>query len=445
MDLFSHPSSFLDAFQKRERKWWRRFLQVGGRSPNAAVQILMGVPSCTITWRVRRAALFVKLANAPAGSWRHLAFIAHHNLQSPWFVATFSDVLLVLPGVRLVPTFVGTEPFLSSSGKWSDFGQWLSLHAYSLPINANGLRYRPPERLNLQRKWSSPVRKHAYEISHQLQLTLTREFSSVLYSSVVDAALASESSKLGFLAQRLQSAGLPLHLALDLILVPSHRAAVASFFCGDWFFGKYAHNYFAKLLLPSTVHHLSLARDANVNSASVCLACWHFRRQLFLEDEYHVACVCPAYSGARADLLLQLGPTSPLNTGHQLLHTLSGNDPLTFQAVGRFLVRARQVRMRLKLTFERLNHKLETRSFAAKRIAWRFRRKHACRHGVLFTNMPPGGCKCMSVDTSDQDWDQARFMPALDHELKSIIAVPFDLSTYERLGSLQSQARRLGW
>ena len=51
----------------------------------------------------------------------------------------------------------------------------------------------------------------------------------------------------------------------------------------------------------------------------------------------------------------------------------------------------------------------------------------------------------MSVDTSDLDWDQARFMPALDQELKSIIAVPFDLSTYERLGSLQSQARRLGW
>jgi hypothetical protein len=64
---------------------------------------------------------------------------------------------------------------------------------------------------------------------------------------------------------------------------------------------------------------------------------------------------------------------------------------------------------------------------------------------VLFLNMPPGGCKCMSVGTSEQDWDQAGFMPALDHELKSIVAVPFHLPAYERLDSLQSQARRLGW
>ena len=97
--------------------------------------------------------------------------------------------------------------------------------------------------------------------------------------------------------------------AFELILVPSHRAAVASFLCADWFFGKYAHNYFAKLLLPRTALHLDLTRDAGVNNTSVCMACWHRRRQVFLADEFHVACVCLAYSTARTDFLRQLSPS----------------------------------------------------------------------------------------------------------------------------------------
>ena len=73
-----------------------------------------------------------------------------------------------------------------------------------------------------------PVRKHAHEIRQLLQQTLSRECSVALYSSVVDAAVSGfESSKPGFLAQRLQIAGPPLHLALDLIFGPSQRAAVA--------------------------------------------------------------------------------------------------------------------------------------------------------------------------------------------------------------------------
>ena len=93
------------------------------------------------------------------------------------------------------------------------------------------------------------MHKHAQEISQQFQQTLTRERSAVLYNNVIDTAVVSESSKLGFIALRLQSAGPPIHLALDQILVPSHRTAVASFLCADWFFGKYARNYFAKFVV----------------------------------------------------------------------------------------------------------------------------------------------------------------------------------------------------
>ena len=46
MELFSFPSAFHAAFAVKERKWWRRLLQVGSRSPNTTVQILIGLSSC---------------------------------------------------------------------------------------------------------------------------------------------------------------------------------------------------------------------------------------------------------------------------------------------------------------------------------------------------------------------------------------------------------------
>ena len=78
MDVFSQSVVDIQAYETKERKWWRRLLQVGARSPNAAVSVLMGLPSSAIGWRVQRAALFLKLANSLVGSWRHTAFIAHH-------------------------------------------------------------------------------------------------------------------------------------------------------------------------------------------------------------------------------------------------------------------------------------------------------------------------------------------------------------------------------
>ena len=85
----------------------------------------------------------LKLLNAPAGSWQQLAAIAHHHLKSDWFVAALADLNSVLPGVRVVPTFVGSHPYLSSTGTWSEDGEWLSFHAHRLPVNVNGCRYMP--------------------------------------------------------------------------------------------------------------------------------------------------------------------------------------------------------------------------------------------------------------------------------------------------------------
>jgi len=126
MDVFSHPDAFLEAFRSKERKWWRKLLRVGGRSPKAAVQVLIGESGCDVTWRVERATLLLKFANAPAGSSHHLALIAHHHLRTARFTDAVADVCLASPNVRFVPTMVDTDPFLSSTGYWSDEGAWMS-------------------------------------------------------------------------------------------------------------------------------------------------------------------------------------------------------------------------------------------------------------------------------------------------------------------------------
>ena len=56
------------------------------------------------------------------------------------------------------------------------------------------------------------------------------------------------------------------------------------------------------------------------------------------------------------------------------------------------------------------------------------------------------GCKCMTSESVQGDWDCARFMPSLNHELmKAIVAVRFDRESFERLVVLRARARLLGW
>jgi len=443
MDVFDLPQTAVDAFQGKERKWWRKLLQVGGRAPNATVHILMGLHSSTIAWRIRRATLWMKLANAPVGSWRHLAFMAHRHFNSPWFLAAQADLGLVLPGVRLIPTTVGTLPYLSSTSRWSDEGELISIHPYSLPVNANGYKFRPNG--DNETLHSTAVRRHVHYVSGQLKKVLSRQAWTKCYNAVIEAATASPSSKLGLLAQRLQQAGPPLHIVLDSIQLPAHRAAMASFLCADWFLGKYAHNYFAKQLLPRTAAHAIVIQEAGCNSDTICLSCWHHRRVAILEDEFHCVCVCPEHNSSRQTLLASLPPGATITSTLDVLRLLASSDAVTVASFGQFLTNVRQSRRRLKLRMERMNELLCTKSFASKRVAWRLRGRYCCRHGVLFTVPPVNGCRCMSQSSSAIDWAQACFMPALSQELKCIIAVPFDRQSYTRLATLQAQARHLGW
>ena len=177
----------------------------------------------------------------------------------------------------------------------------------------------------------------------------------------------------------------------------------------------------------------------------MCLACWHFRRTVTLEDEFHVVCVCPEHQRSRLRLAAQLPDNLPLNSRLELCKLLSSSDTGILSAIGEFLVNVRQQRRKLKLTFEWLDDRVRTKSFAVKRAAWQLKRKPSCRHGVLFSHLPAGGCKCMAAASTDDDWQHARLMPALDPETKYVIAVPFARQTFRRLAEVQAQARSLGW
>ena len=101
-------------------------LHVGGRAPSYCVSNIMALDSCTLEWRVRRLGLFLRLVNAPVGSWSHLALIAHHHLNTDWFRDANADLKLIIPGHFFIPSMIDSQPHLSCSGRWSDDGEWNS-------------------------------------------------------------------------------------------------------------------------------------------------------------------------------------------------------------------------------------------------------------------------------------------------------------------------------
>ena len=121
--------------------------------------------TCSSTWHSSARCLSF---DRPA----HLSLAGLSHIPSDPHVAHVPLVMSLCASSSLwfgvVLSVVGTELLLSSLGRWSEAGQCVSLHAYSLPANVNGLRCRPAERRNSQTYWSCPVRKHIHEISQHL-------------------------------------------------------------------------------------------------------------------------------------------------------------------------------------------------------------------------------------------------------------------------------------
>ena len=173
------------------------------------------------------------------------------------------------------------------------------------------------------------------------------------------------------------------------------------------------------------------------------MACWHYHRVPAYEDELHIVSKCPLYNKERAELVESISIASIPTNYPQLLQLLAGEHTGDMQSMARFLARARQTRRKAKCLFESMQHRMETELFSVRRAAWKFKGRPACRHGVLFTHLPPGGCKCMDVSSTAEDWCTAVYMPTLDSSLRAIMCTKFNKDKYVRLGVLQAQQRRL--
>ena len=77
---------------KCQTQAWRRLVGVGGRAPADAVHTILAIDCFTLTSRVRRVALFLRLLNSPEGSMQQIALITLESTQAPWFCAALHDL-----------------------------------------------------------------------------------------------------------------------------------------------------------------------------------------------------------------------------------------------------------------------------------------------------------------------------------------------------------------
>ena len=124
---------------------------------------------------------------------------------------------------------------------------------------------------------------------------------------------------------------------------------------------------------------------------------------------------------------------------------LCSNQKRVWELFGGFCARTLASRRRLRQYFEKLSGRLNREAFGARKRVWTADGRWVCRHGV-FWEKTERTCPCMSPRKLDKEaWTQARYMPHLRPELKAMVAVPFSLDFFERLGILQARARLLHW
>ena len=115
-EVYSWSNVQTKGFLRQQQHSWRSLLQVGGRSPGMATQTLMDCQCATIEWRVRRAALFMRLLASPAGSWTQLALLTLRELETPWFDHAVQDLKLVVPRLEFHNGYSEQGLCLVSSG-----------------------------------------------------------------------------------------------------------------------------------------------------------------------------------------------------------------------------------------------------------------------------------------------------------------------------------------
>ena len=125
---------------------------------------------------------------------------------------------------------------------------------------------------------------------------------------------------------------------------------------------------------------------------------------------------------------------------------LGSQDSADWECFGKFLGKVRQTRRKFVKRCLGIVRNIAMNGFVAQKREWRAQGRHVCRHGVFFDTFGQVSCPCLEpLDVQDARWLDAKRMPALDSELKALIAVPFDAASFNRLGILQAEAHRRDW
>ena len=98
-----------------------------------------------------------------------------------------------------------------------------------------------------------------------------------------------------------------------------------------------------------------------------------------------------------------------------------------------------------KHKFEQLQARVERFGFQQRKAAWQKRGLHVCRHGVFFRLPRGSACDCMAAAFAGQCWRKAASMPMIDCEAKALVVTGFEALSFQRLGVLQAELRRLGF
>ena len=151
-------------------------------------------------------------------------------------------------------------------------------------------------------------------------------------------------------------------------------------------------------------------------------------------------CICiDEFSGSTRQQIANAG------SGLQkLLISLGSTSTRDWFAFGCFAARVKQLRRRMRHSFEIMSNRLAKSSYFTRKVEWKARGRYVCRHGVFFTKQI--ACPCLSAVRLDpRSWEGARLMPHLNHDLIGLVVIPFDLVALERAGVLQAKMWRLDW
>ena len=449
-EVYGWKECDVSAHQAEQIRLWKRLLNLGSRAPNDATTALMGIDCLAIELKVRRVAHLLRLLNAPPDTLQHAALVYFISAEHFGFTESLRDLRVVFPSVDLRISNGTPIPFVYSTGRWNDVGEWCSAQPYILPCDCFGRRQRTP----LSRKHvageADIVRKHVRRVSQQLRLRLRRDTDSHLICRIQARGELDRYAKTLLLEQKLRWPGVPISVALDWTGPPRQCAAVSAFFAGEFFLARYCGNYFAKSLIPSGARNVARAKAIGIEPTRVCLCCWHSFSALHLEDEAHVVFRCAKYDVQRTDLISSLSEhrrnaIADIDADPEKLRILfSSSSPEEWNHIGRFLFRVRQVRRRMKQQMMKVAKMRDECSFNEARRSWRSSGKHVCRHGVLYERAFMASCPCLAP-VHERDWTEAMFMAALDHDLKCVVAIPFDANNFTRLGIVQAEMRRLNW